>query len=334
MDDYGYDNVSLMNPDHAAMRNATFRQVKVFETEARHLSYSRAAQELRMSQPGVSTHIRQLEAHAGLPLFEQVGRKVYLTTAGQEMLRYSRAIIQQLKEADDALAALKGIRGGRLNIAVISAGDYFFPGLLAEFCRRHEGVTVRLSVNNREEILRQLTENTTDLTVLLRPPEYPEMVAEPFAPQPHVIIAAPEHGLVRKRNIPLQALANEAFIVREQGSDTRLAMEEVLAESRVKFRVAMEIKSTETIKQAVIAGMGISFLSAHTIGVEVELGRLSVLDVEGFPVMRKWHIVHHKNKRLPPVAVAFKQFLLEEGAALIERLVGRASPRRKPRAAA
>jgi DNA-binding transcriptional LysR family regulator len=315
------------------MKDATFRQVRVFEAVARHLSYSRAAEELRMSQPGVSNHLKQLEGHAGLPLFEQLGRKIYLTPAGHEMLRFSRAIIRQFNEADEALAALTGIVGGRLNVAVISAGDYFFPGLLAEFCRRYEGVTVRLTVNNREEIVHQLEENTTDLTVLLRPPENPDIVAQPFAPQPHVIIAAPGHELVRKRNISLQALANEAFIVREQGSDTRAAMEELLAESGVTFNVSMEIKSTETIKQAVIAGMGISFLSAHTIGQELELGRLAVLDVEGFPVMRKWHIVHHKGKRLPPVAVAFKEFLLQEGAALIERLVGRTIPKRKPRVA-
>ena len=314
------------------MKNATFRQVKVFEAVARHLNYSRAAEELRMSQPGVSIHVRQLEAHAGLPLFEQLGKRIYLTPAGHEMLRYSRAIIQQLNETGEALAALKGIRGGRLDIAVISAGDYFFPGLLAEFCRRHERVTVRLTVNNREEIVHQLEENTTDLAVLLRPPGNPDMIAEAFAPQPHVIVAAPDHALARKRHISLQAVANEAFIVREQGSDTRLAMEELLAECRVKFNVTMEIKSTETIKQAVIAGMGISFLSAHTIGRELEAGRLALLDVEGFPVMRKWHIVHHKNKRLPPVAVAFKEFLLREGAALIERLVGRAVPKRKRRA--
>ncbi|MDP2708229.1 MAG: LysR family transcriptional regulator [Burkholderiales bacterium] len=314
------------------MKNATFRQVKVFEAVARHLNYSRAAEELRMSQPGVSIHIRQLEAHAGLPLFEQLGKRIYLTSAGHEMLRYSRAILQQFKEADEALGALKGIRGGRLDIAVISAGDYFFPGLLAEFCRRHERVTVRLTVNNREEIVHQLKENTTDLAVLLRPPGNPDMIAEAFAPQPHVIVAAPGHSLARKRHISLQAVANEAFIVREQGSDTRLAMEELLAECRVKFNVTMEIKSTETIKQAVIAGMGISFLSAHTIGRELEAGRLAVLDVEGFPVMRKWHIAHHKNKRLPPVAIAFKEFLLREGAALIERLVGRAVPKRKLRA--
>jgi len=313
------------------MKNPTLRQVQVFEAVARHLSYSHAAQELHMSQPAVSTHVRQLEDHAGLPLFEQLGRKVYLTSAGHELLRHSRAIIHELQEADDAFAALCGIRGGRLNVAVISAGDYFFPGLLAEFRRRYEFASVRLTVNNREEILRELAENLTDLTVLLRPPDGHDMVVEAFAPQPHVIIAPRGHRLERERRIPLARLAGEAFIVRERGSDTRLAMEEMLAETGARFDIAMEIKSTETIKQAVIAGMGISFLSAHTIGMELELGRLAVLDVEGFPVMREWHVVHHRNKRLPPVAVAFKAFLLEEGAALMEDLVGPAAPQRASR---
>ncbi len=313
------------------MKNATFRQVKVFEAVARHLSYSRAAEELRMSQPGVSAHVKQLEVNAGMALFEQFGKKVFLTTAGEELLRHSRAIIQQVREADEALAALKGIRGGRLDVSVISAGDYFFPGLLAEFCRRHEGVTVRLDVHNRAEIVRHLEENMTDLTVLLRPPENPDMVAEPFAPQPHVIIAPLDHPLAKKRQIPLKALAGEPFIVRERGSDTRLVMDELLAEADARFNVTMEIPSTETIKQAVIAGMGLSFLSAHTIGMELELGKLSVLDIAGFPVMREWHVVHHRNKRLPPVAAAFKSFLLREGAGLIERLVAQPTPRRKAR---
>jgi DNA-binding transcriptional LysR family regulator len=258
-----------------------------------------------------------------LPLFEQVGRKIFLTSAGQEMLRYSRVIIQQLKETDTAFAELKAIHRGLLNVAVISAGDYFFPGLLAEFCKRHDGVTVRLMVSNRDEIVRLFAENTTDLSVLLRPPENSDIVAEAFAPQPHVIVAPPQHPFAGRKHIPMSALANESFIVRERGSDTRLAMDEMLAETRGKFRISMEIRSTETIKQAVIAGMGVSFLSTHTVGDELDLGRLIVLDVEGFPVMRAWHIVHHKSKRLPPVATAFKEFLLQEGAQLIERLVGR-----------
>lgn len=303
------------------MRHATLRQLNVFEAVARHLSYTRAAEELHLTQPAVSIQVKQLETHAGLPLFEQLGKKIYLTPAGREMLGHSRAIIQQFREAEEALAALKGIRGGKLNIAVISAGDYFFPRLLAEFCRRHEGVTVELSVNNREEVLHCLSENATDLAIMLRPPEGVDTIAVPFAPQPQVIVASPAHPLAGRRRIPLKALAQEKFIVREHGSDTRSSMEEAFAERGFKPQIAMEIKSFETIKQAVMAGMGVSFLSAHTIGLELQLKRLAVLVVEGFPVLHSWHVVHRKNKRLPPVALAFKAFLLSEGSALIDRLV-------------
>ncbi|HET9653004.1 MAG TPA: LysR family transcriptional regulator [Usitatibacter sp.] len=308
------------------MKDATLRQMKVFEAVARHLSYSRAAEELHMTQPGVSSHVKQLEAHTGVPLFEQFGRKVYLTTAGEEYLRYSRAILQEMKEADEAIAALKGIRGGKLDLAVISAG-YFFPQLIAEFRARYDGVTVRLDVSNRDDILRRLAGNTTDLAIVLHPPEHTDVVAYAFAPQPHVIVAPPTHPLARKRRIALAELAAEPFIVRERGSDTRLVTDEVIAQTGVRLDIAMEIASTETIKQAVMAGLGIGLLSAHRIGLELRLRQLVTLDVEGFPVMRKWHVAHHAAKRLPPVAVAFKAFLLQEGAALIERWV--ATPSRK-----
>jgi DNA-binding transcriptional LysR family regulator len=303
------------------MKYATLRQLKVFEAVARHLSYSRAAEELHLTQPAVSIQVKQLEGHAGLPLFEQLGRKIYLTAAGREMLHYSRSILQQFREAEEALAGLKGVRGGKLNIAVISAGDYFFPRLLAEFCGRHEGVTVELSVHNREEVLRRLSENATDLAIMLRPPKEQDITSEPFAPQPHVIVAAPDHPFAGRRRIPLKALKQEKFIVRERGSDTRFSMEEAFARNGFKPPIAMEIKSFETIKQAVMAGMGVSFLSTHTISLELQLGRLAVLNVEGFPVMHNWHVVQRRTKRLPPVAQAFKEFLLEEGATLIEKLV-------------
>jgi DNA-binding transcriptional LysR family regulator len=310
------------------MKNATLRQLKVFESVARHLSYSRAAEELHLSQPAVSIQVSQLAGHAGLPLFERLGRKIYLTPAGREMLSYSRAIIQQFKEVEEAMAGLKGIRGGKLNIAVISAGDYFFPRLLAEFCSRHQDVTVELGVNNREEVVRLLAENAIDLAIIMRPPHDMDVVAEPFAPLPQVIIAAPAHPLARRRRIAMTALQNEAFIVRERGSDTRISMDEVFAERDFRPRIAMEIKSFETIKQAVIAGMGISFMSAHTVSLELEVGRLLVLDVAGFPIMRRWHVVHRRNKRLPPVAAAFKTFLMEEGAALLDKMAGLHSARR------
>ncbi|MFL9912907.1 LysR family transcriptional regulator [Paraburkholderia fungorum] len=302
------------------MRNATLRQLKVFETVARHLSFSRAAEELHLTQPAVSIQVRQLEEHAGLPLFEQLGKKIYLTAAGTEMLHYSRAIIQQFHEAGEAMSQLKGVSGGKLNVAVISAGDYFFPRLLAEFAHRYPGVVLNLAVHNREELLHQLATNQTDLAVMVRPPRDTDAVCEPIAPHPYVIVAAPTHPLANRRLIMMSELEDEAFVVRERGSDTWNSMEELFGGRLTNLKIAMEIKSTETIKQAVIAGLGIAFLSAHTISLELQVGNLVVLDVEDFPVMLNWYVVHRKNKRLPPVAVAFRRFLMEEGAQLIEEI--------------
>lgn len=299
------------------MKNATLRQLKVFETVARHLSFSRAAEELHLTQPAVSTQVKQLEEHAGLPLFEQLGKKIYLTPAGGEMLHYARSIISQFREAEEAMARFKGISGGKLNVSVISAGDYFFPRLLAEFTRRHAGVALNLAVHNREEVLHQLAANLTDLAVMVRPPVDMDTHNESFAPHPYVIVAAPNHPLAGKKNIPLSRLARESFVVREKGSDTWNSMQDGFAGRLPNLNIAMEITSTETIKQAVIAGMGISFLSIHTVALELQVGNLVVLDVEGFPVMLNWFVVHRKNKRLPPVALAFKNFLLEDGARLI-----------------
>lgn len=303
------------------MKNATLRQLKVFETVARLLSFSRAAEELHLTQPAVSTQVKKLEDHAGLALFEQLGKKIYLTPAGAELLNYSRAIIQQFQEAEDAMTQFKGITGGKLNVAVISAGDYFFPRLLVEFARSHQGVTLNLSVHNREGLLNQMTSNLTDIAIMVRPPTDMDTINEAFAPHPYVIVAAPDHHLVSKKNISMSTLLREPFVVRERGSDTWHSMEDGFGSRINDINIAMEIKSTETIKQAVIAGMGISFLSAHTISLELQAGSLAVLDVEGFPVMLNWYVVHRKNKRLPPVAQAFRKFLLEEGPELIERII-------------
>lgn len=306
------------------MRNATLRQLKVFEMVARHLSFSRAAEELHLTQPAVSTQVSRLEEHAGLPLFEQIGKKIYLTPAGTEMLHYSRAIIQQFCEVDDAMSKLKGVSGGKLKVGIVSAGDYLFSRLIAEFTRRYKGVELCLFVHNREQLLQQLAANQIDLALMVRPPHATDIVSEPFAPHPYVIVAAPTHPLARKRAIKLGALAAEAFIVRERGSDTWYSMEEGLASQLANLRIAMEINSTETIKQAVSAGMGIAFLSAYTICLELQVGQLAILDVEGFPLKLNWYVVHPKSKRLPPVALAFKHFLMEEGARLIESTTGEA----------
>jgi len=300
------------------MRNATLRQLKVFETAARHLSFSRAAEELHLSQPAVSAQIRELEGHAGLPLFEQFGRRLHLTAAGREMVEQSRAILDQFRHAEEAMAQLKGIAGGTLAVAVISAGDYFFPRLLATFAARHPGVKLGLTVHNRDGLLRDLNENLCDLAVMVRPPADRDVIAVPFAPHAYVIVAPPAHPLASKIAIPLGRVLDEPFVVREAGSDTANAMQEALGGATP--RIAMQISSNETIKQAVIAGFGLSFLSAHAIALERELGRLAMLDVEGFPARGHWYVVHRRTKRLPPVAAAFRTFLLDDGERLIATL--------------
>ncbi|MCG2592708.1 LysR substrate-binding domain-containing protein [Ramlibacter sp. XY19] len=312
------------------MRHATLRQLKVFESVARHRSFSRAAEELHLTQPAVSTQVRKLEDHAGLPLFEQLGKKIHLTPAGAQMLQSSREIIQKFQEAEEAMAQYKGVSGGRLNVSVISAGDYFFPRLLVEFAQRHPGVTLNLGVCNREELLAQMEANQTDLAVMVRPPADADAdtVAEPFAPHPYVVIASPTHPLVGKKRIPVTRLAGEPFIVREKGSDTWASMEEAFGERLGELTIAMQIKSMETIKQAVMAGMGVSFLSAHTVSRELREKSIAVLDVQGFPLMLNWYVVHRRTKRLPPVAQAFKAFLLKDGAGLIDAAMG--LPKRKP----
>ena len=313
------------------MKNATLRQLKVFETAARHLSFSRAAEELHLTQPAVSTQIKLLQQHAGLKLFEQLGKKVYLTPAGAEMLRYSRAIIELFRQAGEAMATRQGVSGGTLNVAVISAGDYFFPQLLAEFARSAAGVKLNLGVFNRQQLLQQLGDNLTDLAVMVRPPRELDTVNEPFAPHPYVIVARPDHPLARRRRIAIGTLLAEPFITRERGSDTWNSMEDGFGAQLAKLNIAMEIRSTETIKQAVIAGLGISFLSAHTIGHELQRRQLAVLDVVGFPLQMQWYVVHLRQKVLAPVAMAFKVFLLERGAQLIADVTGShaTTPRRR-----
>lgn len=304
------------------MKNATLRQLKVFEAVARLLSFSRAAEELHLTQPAVSTQIKKLTDHAGLALFEQLGKKIHLTPAGVEMLHSSRVIIQQFKEVEEAMTQFKGVSGGKLNVAVISAGDYFFPRVLVEFASRHAGVTLNFGVCNREELLEQLLLNQTDLAIMVRPPQDMDTVNEAFAPHAYLIVAPPDHPLALKQRIPMSRMAKEPFVVREKGSDTWHSMEDGLGSHLANLNIAMEIKSTETIKQAVIAGMGVSFLSSHTVSRELQLGSLVALDVQGLPLMLNWYVVHRKNKRLPPVAQAFKNFLMTDGAVLIEQTMG------------
>jgi DNA-binding transcriptional LysR family regulator len=300
-----------------SIQRASLRQLRVFEAAATHRSFSKAAEILHLTQPGVSMHIKELEANAGLPLFERIGKKLYITEAGQELLTRAREMLRALKDAEDAIDGMKGLKRGRINLAVVSTAKYFVPQLLARFGKNFPELEIRLAVNNRNSVIEQLIANEVDLAIMGRSPQALDTVAEPFAQNPHVIIAAPGHPLAGQRRIPIERVAAESFIVREPGSGTRLAMQQFFEERQLVCKVVMEMASNETIKQAVMAGMGVSFISRHTIDLEIQTQRLAVLDVKGTPVIRQWHVAHLAKKRLSPTAAAFKHFVLTEGRDLL-----------------
>lgn len=294
------------------MLHLTLRQMQVFEAVARLLSHSRAAKELYLSQPAISMQIKQLEQSIGLPLFEQVGKQIYLTDAGREMLHYSRAISQQLQELESIFSEMKGMDRGHLNISVVNTANYFMPQLLAKFCQQHPKIQVSLHVANRDAVLKQLADNSSDLAIMGQPPEGGEMLAQSFMKNPLVVIAPPEHALCQVKRVQLKQLEQENFLLREQGSGTRSAMERFFAEHGIQFHTGMEMGTNEAIKQAVQAGMGLGILSLHSAELELETGRLAVLNVEHFPIVRHWYIVYRKSTRMSSATLAFKQLLLTE----------------------
>jgi DNA-binding transcriptional LysR family regulator len=284
---------------------------------ARHRSFTHAARELRVTQPAVSMQVKALEGLAGLPLLERVGREVALTEAGQALLVHARAVLRSIDDAQDALAGLRGLAAGRVSIAVVSTAKYFAPKLLARFSAAHPGVELRLAVANREAVLQRLVDNEVDLAIMGTPPRHLETTAFAFARHPLVVVAAPDHPLARVRRLPVKALDGQAFLVREPGSGTRAAMERYFRAHRIRPGATTEMASNETIKQAVMAGMGLAFISRHAIGLELLARQLTVLDVEGLPVVRSWNVVHRTGKVLSPAAAAFKRFVLQEGRAFL-----------------
>jgi DNA-binding transcriptional LysR family regulator len=304
------------------MRNATLRQMRVFAAVARQRSFTRAARELHLTQPAISQQIKLLETEVGLPLFEHVGRDIHLTAAGEELLGYATQATDLLRQAGEAMAALRGLKRGVLKLGAVSTTKYFAPSLLSAFKPAYPEVSIRFLVGNREEIIQQLASNETDLVIMGRPPRELSTIAEPFAKHPLAIIAAPEHPLASKRRLSLKQLGNENFVIREEGSGTRASMERVFRDRGVRFKTSMEVSSNETIKQSVMAGMGISFISLHTVSLELATGKLVTLNVSGLPLIRDWYVIHLRDKKLSPIATAFRNFLLDQGAGIIRRTVG------------
>ena len=294
------------------MLNFTLRQLQVFEKVASHLNYSRAAEELYLSQPAVSMQIKQLEGHIGLPLFEQMGKKIFLTEAGRELFHYSRNIAQQLAEMEVVFNQMKGLEQGKLTLSVVNTANYFTPQLLADFCQQHPNINIILNVANRDAVVKRLTENSTDLAIMGQPPDGLDITAERFMDNLLVVIAAPNHPLANVPQVKFSQLAEEQFLSRESGSGTRSAMERLFAKHRIQPRIRMEMETNEAIKQAVQAGMGLGILSLNSIELELETGRLVMLNVEHFPLLRHWFVAHRTQKRLSSAAVAFKEFLLQQ----------------------
>lgn len=299
-------------------RRWTLRQFDLFAAVARTGSLTRAAAEAHLTQPAVSMQLRALEEAAGLPLLQPAGRGVQLTDAGRDFAAHVEEVLERVQNLDEVAARWRGIRGGRVRLGVVSTAKYFVPGLLAHFLRAHPGVDFRLTIHNREQILAELRSNTVDYVIMGRPPAEVPCVATPFAPNLLGIVAAPGHPLARRRGIALAQLAGEPFIVREPGSGTRAAMERVFGAQRLRIVSSMEMASNESIKQAVMAGLGLGFLSLYTVRNEIAWKRLVLLDVQGLPVQRQWYAVRRAERRLTPAAAEFGAFLEREAKGLID----------------
>ena len=308
------------------MKNATFRQLRVFTEVAKHLSFARAAEALHLSPPAVTMQIKELEGHVGFALFDRQGRQVSLTTGGEYMLVYARKMLATLKDAEDAAARLQRLEVGNLTIGMVSTAKYFLPRLLAQFRHEHTGIEIKLVVGNREQLVQMLQGNEVDIAVMGRPPTELATRAEPFAAHPHMFVAPTDHPLLKVGHPTTEHLKPYSFIVRERGSGTRAAMEKFMSLQRLEPRVVMEMTSNETIKQAVMAGMGLSFLSLHTLGLELEHGLIAVLDVEGTPIVRAWNVVHTLSKMLSPAAEAFRYFMLENAESHLAQQYGAHMP--------
>ena len=304
------------------MKNATFRQLRVFNEVARQLSFVRAAENLHLTPPAVTMQIKELESQVGMPLFDRSGKKVSLTTTGEYMVVYARKILALLKDAEDASARLQRAEIGLLTVGMVSTAKYFMMRLLADFRERHAGVDIRICTGNREQLVKMLHNNEVDIAVMGHPPTELQTRAEPFAAHPHVFVAACDHPLAQREKLTAEDLRPYEFIVREQGSGTRAAMHKFFSERKVEPRLQSQVNSNETLKQAVMVGLGLGFVSLHTIGSELDHGEIAILDVQGTPVFRVWNIVHTLSKVLSPAAEAFRYEILERGEQFLAEKFG------------
>ncbi|ELS03012.1 transcriptional regulator [Xenococcus sp. PCC 7305] len=291
---------------------ATLHQLKVFETVARHGSFTRAAEELSITQPTVSSQVKQLTKAVGLPLFEQIGKSLYLTDAGTELLSTCQDVFERLTNFQMTVADLKGMKQGQLKLAVITTAKYFIPRLLGSFCQKYPGIDVTLKVTNHKTIQQRILNNEDDLYIVSNPPQEIDLYSQSFLDNPLVVVANKKHHLAGKSMVAISELDGEPFIMREQGSGTREAVLKLFNQHDISVRVRLELGSNEAIKQAIAGGLGISVLSEHCLISEGKSGELTILDIEGFPIERRWYVSYIAGKKLSTIAKTFLDYLLEE----------------------
>lgn len=296
------------------LSHVTLHQLQIFEVVARHLSFTRAAEELYLTQPTVSMQIKQLSTTLGVPLFERVGKQIYLTEAGQALHQTCEKIFTQLDDFEMTLADLKGLKQGRLSICAVTTAKYFIPRLLGPFCQEYPGIDVVLQVMNRRQVIERISNNMDDLYVMGLPPAELDVESEPFLANPLIVMAPSHHPLVGEHRIPLERITQEPFLAREAGSGTRLAVERVFEQAGLTLNIRMELGSSEAIRQGIVGGLGISVLSKHVLALGGWEQHLAILDVEGFPIPGSWYLVHLRSKRLSVVARAFSEYLVRHAA--------------------
>ncbi|MBX9810417.1 MAG: LysR family transcriptional regulator [Burkholderiales bacterium] len=294
------------------LKHGTLPQLSVFEAVARHGSFTRAAEELYMAQPTVSVQIRKLAETVGLPLFEQIGKQIHLTEAGRELYAACHEIFSTLHGVESTLSDIRGLKCGRLQLAASTTGKYFAPRMLAGFVQRHPGIEVSLQIHPRETLIERMAQNADDLYIFANPPTDSEVVTQMILPNPMVVFARADHPLARERNIPFERFAREPFLMREPGSGTRMVAQQIFEQRGVRPSVRMELSTNEAIKQAILAGLGVSIMSRYTLGLGVAQDQLVTLDVEGFPLERHWYFVYPVGKQLPVVAQTFMDFVRKE----------------------
>ena len=299
------------------MKNLTLRQIRIFLSASKHMSFTRAAEELHISAPAISLQIKEMEDDMGVHLFTRENRKVALTSAGEYFLLYARRVSSTLNEANTMMERFRGTQFRHLKIGMVSTAEYFLPQMLAEFKKDYPNLQVRIEIRNRPQLIELLRDGEIDIALMGRPPKEIDTRVEPFASNPHVFIASPQNPLAGKLNVAAEALTEFEIIAREPRSGTRAIMKNYFAEHNISPIVSMEMSSNEAIKQAVIANLGISFVSLHTIGQELASNKIALLDIQDTPIMRTWHVVALSKRNASQAAEAFRYFMLEKGSEML-----------------